>query len=323
MKLDYRKSARKLKELGISVVPLRTDGSKLPKIRWGHLQQEVMSDKEIEYQFKKCGGIAAITGKVSRLYVLDFDLKYQFQTQDYWKAFMERVPKEVRKKLLINATKNNGRHAWMRTDFEDQSRHYTRRVATIPELQARYDQLIKENADPLQVSEQILRAPYEVVIESRSRGSYAVIQHGDYDRIYGKTFQELSIEEVEMLNDAAYSLDYEFIEKKVYNTDVGSFKSIRKFNDDTTPQEVVAMLEDTGMYRYVGKEYGGNLLVVRVGSKNKYSAKIFADNSVLHLHSSNCPLFDITQKRSISPFEVFMVSKGLTHEQAVNELNKG
>lgn len=317
---DYTKAAKELKNLGISVVPLRTDGSKLPKIEWRRLQEEYLTDKEIDYHFKRCGGIAAITGRISRLYVLDFDLKYQFQTQDFWAEFMAKVPIKMKKKFYVNSTRNNGMHIWLRTDFEDQSKHYTRRVSTIPELMAKYDEMIKENADPLMVSEHILKKPYEVVIESRSRKSYAVFLHPDYKHVWGNRLKEFSVEEVEYLNNIAYSLDYEFIPRKPITGDVQTYKTVVEYNNNVTPEEVLQLLEGTGMYKYVSTERDGTILILRTGGKSKYSGKIFGDNSVLFLHSSNAPLFDTTGGCAYSPFEVFQVCKGLTYEQAVKEL---
>lgn len=322
MKTNYVKAAKALKDLGISVVPLRLDGSKLPKIKWGDFQDRVMTDKEIIFHFSECGGIAAITGNISRLYCLDFDLKYQFETQDFWKAFMEKVPKNIRKKMLVNETKNKGKHIWMRTDFEDKSRHYTRRACTIPELMKKYEQAILDNTDPLAVSEHILKSPWEVVIESRSRGSYAVIRHPDYTRIYGNRLQEFSIDEVTMLNEIAYSLDYCFQHKEIFNGTTVDFSTVRKFNEEASAGMVLSLLESTGMYKYVETKRDGTIIVLRIGSSNKSTGKIFADNAVLHLHSPNAPLFDTSQKNSISPFEVYMVCKNLTYEQAINELNK-
>ena len=317
---DYRKAARRLKGLGISVVPLRIDGSKLPKMKWGHLQDELISDKELNYQFKACGGVAAITGRISRLYVLDYDLKYQFETQDFWSDFMAQVPKDMKKRFLINTTKNNGMHVWLRTDFEDKSRHYTRRPSTIPELMEKYNELLIEDDDPLAISERLLKNPYEVVIESRSKGSYAVIVHPDYERFYGEELQEFSIEEVEFLNEVAYSLDYCFVPKSSYVSTKEDFSSIRKFNDDANPEMISSLLSATGMYTEVGRERDGTILMLRMGSKSKYSGKIFGDNAVFYIHSSNAPLFEDAQGSGIAPFDVFRVCKNLTHEQAVNEL---
>ena len=99
--MNYIKEAKALKKIGVSVVPLRTDGSKLPKIKWAVYQTRIMADFEIETHFEDCGGVAAITGEISNLYVLDFDLKYQHESQDFWKDFMDKIPTELKKKLMM------------------------------------------------------------------------------------------------------------------------------------------------------------------------------------------------------------------------------
>lgn len=319
--MDYTAQAKALKDIGISVVPLRKDGSKLPKIKWAIYQERIMADFEIEQHFKECGGVAAITGKISNLYVLDFDLKYQHDTQDFWKAFMDKVPEEMKKRMFINRTRNNGFHVWIRTEFEDTSRKLTRRANTIPELMGRYQLMLEEGISPIAASENLLKSPFEVIIETRSRGSYAVFYHTDYTRFYGKKLNRFTIEEVEFLNEIAYSLDFAFEPERVHIGKVQEFSTVRQFNESATPQDVMQLLESTGMFSYVGTERGGNLKVLRRGSKAKYSGRIFLQNAVLHLFTQNS-IFSTLNKTSFSPFEVYMVTKNLTHEQAVKELSK-
>jgi hypothetical protein len=319
--MDYIAHAKALKKVGISVAPLRTDGSKLPKIKWAVYQTRIMADFEIEKHFKDCGGVAAITGNISNLYVLDFDLKYQHESQNFWKDFMSKVPKELRKKLFVNRTKNNGMHVWMRTTFEDKSRKLTRRASTIPELLTRFDELILTGKNEMEASEQILKSPFEVVIETRSRGSYAVFYHPEYTRLYGTKLQMLTLEEVNLLNEIAYSLDFCYQPPKVYVAKGKEFSTVKQFNEDATPELIVQLLESTGMFSSVGTESNGNIKVLRSGSNAKYSGRVFLQNAVFHIFSQNT-MFDTTMKNSFSPFEVYMVTKNLTHEQAVKELTK-
>jgi hypothetical protein len=326
MKIDYRKTAKKLKDLGISVVPLRTDGSKLPAIKWSIYQDRIMADFEIEEYFKACGGVAAITGKVSRLYCLDFDLKYQLKTQDYWKKFMEKLPKHIKGKFLINETKNNGKHIWIRTDYEYKSTHLTRRASTIPELMSRYDEMMANDKIPADkrtpeiISERILQNPYEVVIETRSRGSYAVIAHPEYKRFYGKQICEFSLDEVELINNVAYSLDYLYQPKPVFTGEAQDFGTIRKFNENGSGAKTLAMLESTGMFTYVDTERTGNIKVLRMGSKSGYSGRIYADTGVFHVFSPNT-LFSTAEKSSFGPFEIYCITQNLTQEEAVKKLS--
>lgn len=320
MKIDFRKVALKLKNIGISVVPLRTDGSKLPSIKWKEFQERIMTEDEIDTHFKECGGVAAVTGKVSRLYCLDFDLKYQFEGQDFWKMFMDQVPNNVKGKMLINETKNAGMHIWLRTDFEATSTSLTRRHNTIPELMTKfYEVMDRGDKDELTVSEIIMKAPYETVIETRSKGSYAVIAHPEYKRFYGETIREFTVEEVESLNQVAYSLDYCYNPKPVFTGDIKDFGSLRKYNDDGCGSKSLEMLESSGLFQYVETERDGNIKVLRQGSNSKFSGRIYANSGVLHLFTNNS-VFDTSSKTSFSPFDIFMVTNNLTFEQAVNEL---
>ena len=54
---------------------------------------------------------------ISDLFLLDFDLKYQEEHQDFFKDFGDRLPLEIKKKFLINQTGSGvGRHVWFRTE---------------------------------------------------------------------------------------------------------------------------------------------------------------------------------------------------------------
>lgn len=321
MIVDYRKTAKKLKDRGISVVPLQTNGSKLPSMKWSVFQERIMADWEIDKYFKSCGGVAAVTGKVSRLYCLDFDLKYQLESQDFWKAYLELLPKKLKGKMLINETRNKGKHIWVRTEYEATSTHLTRRASTIPELMVRYNELLVKGKTSEEASELILRKPYEVVIETRSRGSYAVIAHPEYKRWYGETIGEFTLDEVNQLNEAAYALDFDYQPKPVFTGEIQDFSTIRKFNDSANGALTLSLLENTGMFSYVDTDRLGNIKVLRMGSKSGYSGRIYGDTGVLHIFSPNT-LFDTSLKSSFSPFDVYMITKNLTFEDAVKELSE-
>ena len=321
MKVDYRKTAKKLKDAGISVVPLQTNGSKLPAMKWSVYQDRIMADWEIEKYFKSCGGVAAVTGNVSRLYCLDFDLKYQLDTQDFWTAYMEKLPKSLKGKMLINETKNNGKHIWVRTDYQATSTHLTRRASTIPELMDRYNELLVKGKTPQEASELILRKPFEVVIETRSRGSYAVIAHPEYKRWYGESIGEFTMDEVAQLNAVAYSLDFCYQPKPVFKGEVKDFSTVRNYNESSNGASTLALLEATGMFTFVDTERTGNIKVLRMGSKSGYSGRIYGDSGVFKVFSPNT-MFDTNVKSSFSPFDVFMVTSNLTFEEAIKQLSE-
>src|SRR5690606_6648441 len=155
-------------------------------ILWKEFQDRLMTKREVEMHFAKTTGIAAITGEISRLLCIDFDLDKQLEGQDYWKEFCNQIPSALKKKMLVNSTRKGGKHIWMRTDFVSKSSKITHRYLTIPELKERYDDRIAQGLDPMTVSNSLLIKPLECVIETRSHGSYAVISHPSYERFYGK-----------------------------------------------------------------------------------------------------------------------------------------
>lgn len=316
--MNYIKEALRLQELGISVIPLRKE-SKRPSILWKEFQARLMSTKEVERYFSDTGGIAAITGHISRLFCIDMDLDKQLPGQDYFKEFMAQVPDGLKKKMLINSTLKGGKHLWLRTDYEDQSRKITRRFLTVPEIMDRYEESLKIGADEYQVSQALLNKPLECVIESRSRSSYAVVFHESYKRFYGETFQEFSKDEVEFLVNVAYSLDCEFTSLKRYSGDTAdNYAIIRKYNEDTNAADVVAMLESTGVYSYVTEDYNGNVKMKRSGSSNPYSGRVFIDSGIFSTFSTDT-LFK-GEKANYTPFEVFCAVNNFTECQAVEQL---
>jgi hypothetical protein len=315
---DFRKQAYYLKALGVNVIPLKKDGSKLPLIYWKHLQEHLISDAEIEKYCADCGGLAAVTGKVSKLLCIDFDLDKQLLQQDYWKRFMSQVPKELKKRMLVNQTRSGGYHIWLRVDFSDQSRKITHRALTIEELYERYKEKVEEGLDPYKLSKMLLNNPRQCIIETRFEGSYAVITHPDYTRVYGEEFQSFSEEEVRLLLDIAYEMDYQFIKKVPYKGEVDDYKVIVKYNEDTKASDVMELLLSTGLYEYYNINSSKDILLKRVGSNSPYSAKIFADNAVLYNYGLNGLFTD--HKNAYSPFEVYCAVNELDESEAILKL---
>src|SRR5215510_7112511 len=67
-------AARTCRSLGLSIIPIRADGSKAASVYWEWLQHELMFSENIAKVFQPHDGLALICGKVSgNLEVLDFD----------------------------------------------------------------------------------------------------------------------------------------------------------------------------------------------------------------------------------------------------------
>lgn len=318
--MNYTKQAKYLISQGISVVPLSEDGSKLPKIKWKEYQSSFMSDKDVEKYCSNCGGLAAITGEVSKLMCFDFDLDKQLSNQDFWGDFMKEVPKELKKKMLVNQTRSGGYHIWGRVNFTDKSRKMAHRLLSIPEICEKYEVAKNtENVDLEKFTRILLNKPKSCVIETRFEGSYGVITHKDYKRIYGKTINQFSKEEIELLYTIAYSLDCDFKKRVVYTGLDEDYKTIAKYNNDITADEVADIMIETGLYEYY-KDEGNVIKLKRVGSNNPYSCTIFKDTANIH-HFGMSNIFE-DAKETHTPFELYCSVHNLTEEEAIKNILK-
>lgn len=102
---------------GLSVVPIRTDGSKAPTMAWKRLQENCLSLEGLDYFFCGNNGVAIITGKISGyLEVLDFDKPGLFDefsslVNEQWPGLLERLPQ--------CSTPSGGKHVYYRSPKAD------------------------------------------------------------------------------------------------------------------------------------------------------------------------------------------------------------
>lgn len=315
--MNYVKQAKYLTSIGISIVPLKVDGSKLPKIKWKDYQKRLMTNAEIDKHCKNCGGLAAITGSVSNLVCFDFDLDKQILSQNYWKSFMSQVPEDIKRRMLVNTTRSGGYHVWMRVDFTDKSRKLTHRLLTIQELYDRYKNAIELGADIEKVSNSLLNKPKQCIIETRFEGSYGVLVHNSYKRVYGKSIQKFSKNDIEYLYTVAYGLDCGFKRAETYSGSVGDYTIIKKFNEDTTAEQVCEMMSSSGLYSLYSDE-GLQIKLKRVGSGNPYSAVVFKDSAMVHDFGMSNLFSD--SKDTHTPFEVFCAVNNFEEAEALKNL---
>lgn len=319
-KTDYRFEAHFLISIGISVIPVKSDGSKLPAIKWKEFQSRLMRPDEVEKHFKDCGGVIAITGNISNLLCIDFDLDKQRPTDDFWGKFAEGIPEEMKAKMLVNQTRSGGFHIWVRTKYEDKSRKIAHRPLMIPELYARYNEMISAGANEETASRTLLKKPLECIIETRSRGSYGVFVHEQYKRFYGDEIGEFSIEEVEFLLNQAYSLDHGYKKPTPFTGKVEDYKILSRFNEDVTPTGMVELIESSGLFTLYDMDTNGNYRLARVGSSSPFSAYVYSDTGVLHVFGLN-PLTE-EDKQTMSPFEVYCAVNGYSTGEAINQIRE-
>lgn len=113
---DLLETARAYVELGLSVIPVRADGSKAAAVKWGEYQERFPTDEELRAWFapNKPVGIAVVCGKVSgNLAVLDFE------RLAIWERWHERAEligfADIYAACPLVRTPKGGRHLYCRT----------------------------------------------------------------------------------------------------------------------------------------------------------------------------------------------------------------
>jgi hypothetical protein len=100
------------RSLGLSVIPIRPDGSKAPALAsWQELQERLPSEAEIREWFSNGCGIAVVCGAVSRnLEVLDFDSP---EVWDRWYRAVTQVNPHALAGIPLVRTPSGGRHLYL------------------------------------------------------------------------------------------------------------------------------------------------------------------------------------------------------------------
>lgn len=110
---------------GISVLPIRADGSKSPALdRWEELQNRTLSEEEIDECFKPGLGIAVIGGEISgNLEFLDFDVPKDSEGNevgscvfDEWVDCLDAELFELVESMPVVETPSGGRHVYYRCE---------------------------------------------------------------------------------------------------------------------------------------------------------------------------------------------------------------
>jgi hypothetical protein len=318
--MDYRKQAYYIRDvMKGNPIPLST--KKIAKIKWLHLQTTWVTDKEIEEHFKNCGGIALSTGtKISPFLCLDFDLNKALNGQYYFEAFMERIPAGFKDRLLCNTTQSGvGKHLWLRTPYITKTMHLARRLSSMDEMTEKYNLIIEAGKTPEEAMKLLLRNPYEVIIETKHRNSYAVLSHPKYKRVFGDEIQEFTEEEAKTLLEIAMTLDCGYTRPETYGG-ISNFYRIRNtYNEEMTADYVLDMLLKSGAFIDVGQNYNGDLQALRHGSSAGHSLTIFKDTATIHVFSPNTIFGD---PGTYGPFSVLCICNGFSEAEGIDYIRK-
>ncbi len=102
---------------GLSVVPVKADGSKSPSLSgWRAYSSRLASDEELQGWFTKGGvGIGVVPGPASgNLVVLDFENKYSRSAYSEWLQGLSEELLAILPTLPLVRTPSGGRHLWIR-----------------------------------------------------------------------------------------------------------------------------------------------------------------------------------------------------------------
>jgi len=106
--------ALSLRESGLSVIPIRSDGKKSPAVlSWKPYQSQIATPEELKGWFQNGHGIGIIGGEVSgSLEILDFDDPDAFRE---WRGLVERLGgDDLLKRLVFVETPSGGFHLYYR-----------------------------------------------------------------------------------------------------------------------------------------------------------------------------------------------------------------
>ena len=108
---QLQEEALRLLVSGLSIIPIKTDGSKAPAIQWKDYQSHRATAAQIATWCRKGYGLAVVAGKISgNLEILDFDDPDSFSN---WQALVKAAGgEELLKKLPTVITPSGGRHVF-------------------------------------------------------------------------------------------------------------------------------------------------------------------------------------------------------------------
>ena len=99
---DVRLTAERYAKSGLSVIPIKPDGSKSPAVAWKPFQTRIADPAELNAWFRNGNGIGIVAGKVSgSLEILDFDNSEIF---DHWRNLLEQTGPGLLARFLIVMT---------------------------------------------------------------------------------------------------------------------------------------------------------------------------------------------------------------------------
>ncbi len=200
MTILSRQAALEYLKAGLSVIPMKLDGSKSPPMKeWAPYQTRLPSEAEVNRWFARDYGIAIICGAISgNLETIDFETEDHF---DQWRAIVDAQDDTITPRLVITLTPGS--------KFHDQD------GSRLPGRHVRYRVLNYSVPGSVKLATDEAN---KVMVETRGEGGYALAPGGNprahasgqpYRDIQGSICElpVLSLEQRNLLIDAARSLN--------------------------------------------------------------------------------------------------------------------
>jgi P4 family phage/plasmid primase-like protien len=288
---------------GISVVPIRADGSKAPAVAWSSYQERLPTPQDLRGWFAADTGrgMAIIGGSVSGgLEVLDFDDLDAFN--EFVALCRDHELVELAKRLPIAVTPGDGRHLYYR------------------------------HTDAPQGNQKLARSrDQQVRIETRGEGGYAIVPPSPaschpsgraYEWLKGslESLPVLTPDERRALLTMARILN-EWVEpERVRGQSSGRAADGTRPGDDFNARgDVQALLERHG-WRFHRRDRLGELWT-RPGKEEGNSARLFNESRLFCPFSSNAQPFEADA--SYSPFAVYAeLECGGDYQEAARRLGR-
>lgn len=241
MSAQALQAALSLRNCGLSVLPIRTDGSKAPLLEkgesWTPWQETPAEEKVIRSWYKnEAGGVGVIAGRVSGgLEIIDIE---NLESARHWSALVIEAGLEQTLNKLLVVKSPRGFHIYYKCDEPGPNKDLARRPATPEELKERPTQKFKK------------------LIETRGEGGYVVapgspaechetgipytLHKGEWEQI-----PRVTMAERELFLDCARSLNEYFVNKEYLEPSIKHENQERPgdlFNERATWAEVLEPL---------------------------------------------------------------------------------
>lgn len=274
--LSITEIARRCLDSGLSVIPVRPDGSKAPAIpEWKPFQSRQATKAELESWFRNGNGLALVGGEISGNFeILDFDAPELF---DEWCQLVEEIIPNLLSRLPLAQTPSGAYHLYY------------------------YCSAIEGNQKLAQKPFEEKKG-YDTLIETRGEGGYAIVPpspaacHPDnkpYIMLQGNLWEIPKITEVEreVLFTCARSFDETGEEEKSYEKKETASDGNRvgdKLNHQFTSEnwkellehngwKLLALRKDVGYWQRPDKE--GKGISATVNYKGYNMLRVFSTNA--------------------------------------------